>query len=79
MVQAYLAHKGEGLPRHMHDTLHVTLVLSGNLLVRFDDRTHTIGAWDQPAGLPANKPHELEALQDDTVFVNITPIERSTA
>jgi quercetin dioxygenase-like cupin family protein len=63
---------GEGHPKHEHDYDHVTLVHSGRLLVT----TQNNGIFEmtkdsKPLLFPANQWHELEAMEDGTVFTNV--------
>jgi len=70
-VNVYLANKGEGLPKHDHVFNHVTMCNSGSCIVRKAKRELTIDKYTQPIELVANEWHEIEALEDGTVFVNI--------
>jgi quercetin dioxygenase-like cupin family protein len=70
-INVYLANKGEGLPRHQHIYSHATICHNGSCLVILEGRNYTIDKNSQPLNLPANEWHEIEALEDDTVFVNI--------
>jgi hypothetical protein len=69
--KVYHANKGEGLVRHEHPFSHVTICHSGSCLVTLKGRNYTINKDSQPLNLPANEWHELEALEDNTIFVNI--------
>lgn len=70
-VNIYHANKGEGLPKHEHMYSHATMCHSGKCAIRkegkefFTDKNHT------PINLIAHEWHEIEALEDGTVFVNI--------
>ena len=70
-VNVYHANKGEGLPSHQHIYSHATICHNGSCLVSLEGRSYTIDKNSQPLNLPANEWHEIEALEDDTVFVNI--------
>jgi quercetin dioxygenase-like cupin family protein len=65
------ANKGEGLPSHEHVYNHGTICLNGSIAIRKDGKeiiaTKKNGAFDLLAGAP----HEIEALEDNTVFMNI--------
>ena len=67
----YHANKGEGLTKHEHSFNHATVCQSGSCLVSLEGRSYTIDKNSQPLDLPANQWHEIEALEDNTVFVNI--------
>lgn len=70
-VNVYHANIGEGLPRHSHTFSHATICNAGSCLVSLEGRSYTINKDSQPLNLPAVEWHEIEALEDDTVFVNI--------
>lgn len=71
VVRIYHANKGEGLPKHQHVFSHATMCHSGKCAIRkqgvelVTDKNHT------PINLVAHEWHEIEALEDGTVFVNI--------
>ena len=70
-INIYHADKGQGLPRHSHTFSHATVCHSGSCLVSLEGRSYTINKNSQPLNLPANEWHEIEALEDNTVFVNV--------
>jgi quercetin dioxygenase-like cupin family protein len=70
-VNVFHANIGEGLPKHSHDYSHVTMCNAGSCLVSLEGRAHTIDKDSKPLNLPANEWHEIEALEDGTVFVNV--------
>ena len=63
--------KGEGLPRHVHVYPHLTMCHSGSIVVRKEGRELVMTKDSQPVNLVANEWHEIEALEDGTIFVNI--------
>jgi len=67
----YHASKGEGLPQHEHSYPHLTFVHAGKLIVRKENKELVMTKDTQPVNLVANEWHELEALEDGTVFVNV--------
>lgn len=67
----YHVDKGEGLPFHQHEWNHATVCHTGSCLVRVKGKELVMTSISQPLDLPANEPHEIEALEDGTVFVNI--------
>lgn len=67
----YHANKGEGLLRHEHTYSHATVCNAGSCLVSLEGRSYTINKNSQPLNLPANEWHEIEALEDGTVFFNV--------
>jgi len=70
-VNVYHANKGQGLPRHEHDYAHLTMVHAGSVLVTKEGKSLIMTKDTQPVNLVANEWHELEALEDGTVFVNV--------
>jgi len=70
-LNVYHADKGQGLPKHQHGFSHATMCNSGSCLVSLEGRSYTIDKNSQPLNLPANEWHEIEALEDETVFVNV--------
>lgn len=69
----YHANVGEGIPKHEHNYAHVTAVHSGRLVARKEGKEIILTKDDNPILLVANEWHELEALEDGTVFENILP------
>ena len=70
-LNVYHADKGQGLPKHEHDYSHATMCNAGSCLVSLKGRSYTINKDSKPLNLPANEWHEIEALEDGTVFVNV--------
>lgn len=62
---------GFGLPKHEHTYSHVTYVASGSIVIRKEGVEKIINKSNQPLNLKANEWHEIEVLEDDTVFVNV--------
>jgi quercetin dioxygenase-like cupin family protein len=67
----YHAQKGEGLPRHEHDYAHLTMCHAGSCVIRKEGIEKVIDKYTQPIILKALEWHEIEALEDGTVFVNM--------
>ena len=70
-LRIFLANNGEGLPRHEHDYSHLTMCHSGSCVIRKEGIEKIIDKYTQPINLKANEWHEIEALEDGTVFVNV--------
>ena len=70
-LNVYHANVGEGLPKHEHTYSHATMCNAGRCLVSLEGRSYTINKDSQPLNLPAYEWHEIEALEDGTVFVNV--------
>lgn len=71
MVNVYHANKGEGLPRHEHLYNHATMCNAGSCIIRKENRSLVATKDTQPVNLIGKEWHEIEALEDGTVFVNI--------
>ena len=70
-INVFHANKGEGLPSHSHVYAHATMCNAGSCLVSLEGRSYIMTKDSQPLNLPAGEWHEIEALEDGTVFVNI--------
>lgn len=70
-INVYHANKGEGLTEHQHTFNHATVCHVGSCVVRVKGKEILMNKETQPIDLPANIPHEIEALEDRTVFVNM--------
>ena len=65
------ASKGEGLPKHQHVFTHATICMTGSIVVRKEGKELVMTKETQPVNLVADEWHEIEALEDNTVFVNV--------
>jgi quercetin dioxygenase-like cupin family protein len=70
-LNVYHANKGQGLPRHEHGFSHLTMCHAGSCVIRKEGIEKVITKDTQPVNLLANQWHEIEALEDNTVFVNV--------
>ena len=70
-LNVYHANKAEGLPRHEHNYSHLTMCHAGSCIVRKEGRELVITKNTQPVNLVGGEWHEIEALEDGTVFVNV--------
>lgn len=70
-LNVFHANKGEGLPNHGHSYSHATICHNGSCKVSLEGRYHIIDKNNAPLNLPAGEWHEIEALEDGTVFVNV--------
>jgi quercetin dioxygenase-like cupin family protein len=68
--QIYHANKGEGLPKHTHEYSHITACVAGSIAVRKETYNGTLDGTKQPINLRGSEWHELEALEDGTIFIN---------
>lgn len=71
VLSVYHADKGCGIPRHLHQHSHLTMCHAGSVLVTKEGKSITMTKDTQPVNLVANEWHEIEALEDGTVFVNV--------
>jgi quercetin dioxygenase-like cupin family protein len=70
-LYVYHANKGEGLPRHEHMYAHATLCAAGSCVVRKEGKELVMTKATKPVNLIASQWHEIEALEDGTVFINV--------
>lgn len=70
-LNIYHAQRGQGLPKHSHAYSHLTMCHAGSCIVRKDGREMVLTKDSQPVNLVAEEWHEIEALEDGTVFVNV--------
>jgi hypothetical protein len=71
ILNVYHANKGEGIPRHEHAYAHLTMCHAGSCLITKEGKSLTMTKHTQPVNLIADGWHEIEALEDGTVFVNV--------
>lgn len=70
-INVFHANKGEGLPRHQHSFAHLTMCHAGSCVIRKESIEKIVDKHTQPINLKENEWHEIEALEDGTVFVNV--------
>jgi hypothetical protein len=70
-LSVYHANKGEGLPKHEHIYAHLTMCHAGSCVIRKEGIEKVIDKNTQPINLREAEWHEIEALEDGTVFVNV--------
>ena len=70
-LAVYHANAGEGLPRHEHVFSHLTMCHAGSARISNERRSLVMTKDTQPVNLVAGEWHEIEALEDNTVFVNV--------
>lgn len=70
-LNVYHVNKGEGLPQHQHAYAHLTMCHAGSCKVSNARRSIVLTKDVQPVNLVAGEWHEIEALEDGTVFVNV--------
>lgn len=67
----YHCNKGDGLVRHSHEYAHVTSCHNGRIIIRKEGKEIFLDKHSKPVILSAGEWHEIEALEDGTVFENI--------
>lgn len=70
-LNIYHVNKGEGLPRHDHAYSHATFCCAGSCYIRKEGKKVLITKESQPINLKAAEWHEIEAVEDGTVFINV--------
>jgi hypothetical protein len=70
-LNVYHANKGQGLPSHSHAYSHLTICNAGSCAVRKEGKELIMTKDTQPVNLLADGWHEIEALEEGTVFVNV--------
>jgi quercetin dioxygenase-like cupin family protein len=72
-VQTHIFHadKADGLIKHTHVYSHATYCCSGSIVVRKENKEVVLSKNSKPVNLIAGQWHEIEALEDGTVFVNV--------
>ena len=71
ILNIFHAKKGEGLKRHEHRYSHLTICSSGCLVIRKENKELIMTKDTQPVNLVADEWHEIESLEDGTVFINV--------
>ncbi len=70
-VNTYHADTNSGLPKHEHAFSHATVCMAGAIVIRKECLELVMTKDTQPVNLTAHEWHEIEALEDGTVFVNV--------
>lgn len=70
-LNIYHANKNQGLMAHSHSYSHAIICNNGKCLVSLEGRSYTMTKKSQPLNLPAGEWHEIEALENETVFVTV--------
>lgn len=70
-VRVYHANKGEGIPTHAHEYSHATICMTGSCKLTQENKSIIVDKNSTPVNLLAGKWHEIEAVEDGTVFANV--------
>jgi quercetin dioxygenase-like cupin family protein len=73
----WFANKGEGLSPHDHTYEHAVACTSGKIAVRKDNVYKEMTKHTAPIILRENEWHSVEALEDNTTFINIYPLDKT--
>jgi len=66
---------GEGLPKHEHTISHLTYCVQGKCAIRKENLYLEIDKYHTPVKLKANEWHSIEAIEPDSIFINVFPSE----
>jgi len=66
----YSGDTGDGIPRHEHTFSHYVMVAHGKICIRKENLYREFIGGDEPINLRENEWHEIEILEDNTVFIN---------
>ena len=72
-MEMYYANKNEGLKRHEHWFPHLTVCIQGSCVIRKEGKELVITKDSTAILLTENEWHEIEALEDNTIFMNVKP------
>jgi len=70
-INIYHANKGEGISMHNHKYSHATACLHGSCKYTSNNQVLIADKNTTPVNLGAGSNHEIEALEDGTVFMNV--------
>jgi quercetin dioxygenase-like cupin family protein len=71
-LNIYHANKGQGLSMHGHIYAHATMCNAGSCRITLENgKSAVVNKKSIPVNLLAGIQHEIEALEDNTVFVNV--------
>lgn len=70
-VRVYHANKGEGIASHSHSYSHATMCMAGSCKLTQEEKSVVTNKHSTPVNLVGGKYHEIEALEDGTVFANV--------
>lgn len=71
VVKIFHANKGQGISMHSHSYSHATICMVGSCKLTQEGKSIITNKDSLPVDLLAGKYHEIEALEDGTVFVNV--------
>lgn len=71
VLRVYHGNRGEGIRKHSHAYSHLTMCHAGSILVTKEGKSLVMTPETQPVNLTADEWHEIEVIENETVFVNI--------
>ncbi len=71
VIGVFYANKGEGLPMHSHFYSHSVSCMNGSCKITQGDKTVVMTKDSTPINLLAGFNHEIEALENGTIFMNV--------
>lgn len=71
MTRTYEAKAGHGLSKHDHVYAHATVCYAGKLRITKENIDIVLTKDSQPVVLKAGEWHQLEALEDGTIWANV--------
>ena len=71
VIRVFHANKGEGISMHSHAYSHATICMSGSCKLTQEGKSVITNKDSTPVNLLGGKLHEIEALENNTVFVNV--------
>ena len=71
ILNVFHVNKNEGLLKHQHTYSHATICHNGSCVIRMEGKEKIIDKHSGAFNLPGGEWHEIEALEDNTVFVNV--------
>lgn len=67
----YHANKGEGHDKHEHEYAHAVACFQGKIKISKEDISIILTPDNEPIRLREKEWHEIEAIEDGTIFMNI--------
>lgn len=70
-VNVYHADKGKGIPKHIHTYSHAVICATGSCKLTQEGNSVIATKDSEPVDLLGGKYHEIEAMEDGTVFLTV--------
>lgn len=77
-LNIFKADNGQGIPKHNHEYRHATVCVAGKIKITKENLELEMSSEDEPVVLREVEWHEIEAVEDNTVFINIFSEEKQT-